>query len=202
MSSLNTVILAAIGYALFLFLIAFLSDRRDRPRWLNSPRGLHLVDLGLLHVLDVLSARSGSAARNGLEFVTIYLGPTLVFIGWWFCPAQTGAHPAGASHHLHRRPDLLALRQEHQSGHAGDDHRGGRHDPLHRLAATGGQHVFHRGQQSRGHRPDRGIQRCPLSHRLLGGRGDGGLHDLFGTRKVGPTNATMVSSPPLPSRRW
>ncbi len=26
----------------------------------------------------------GSAARNGLEFVTIYLGPTLVFIGWWW----------------------------------------------------------------------------------------------------------------------
>ncbi|MEM7438276.1 MAG: ATP-binding protein, partial [Pseudomonadota bacterium] len=26
----------------------------------------------------------GSAARNGLEFITIYLGPTLVFIGWWW----------------------------------------------------------------------------------------------------------------------
>jgi Na+/proline symporter len=25
----------------------------------------------------------GSAARSGLEFVTIYLGPTLVFVGWW-----------------------------------------------------------------------------------------------------------------------
>ena len=25
----------------------------------------------------------GSAARNGLEFATIYLGPTLVFVGWW-----------------------------------------------------------------------------------------------------------------------
>ena len=26
----------------------------------------------------------GSAARNGLEFITIYLGPTLVFVGWWW----------------------------------------------------------------------------------------------------------------------
>ena len=26
----------------------------------------------------------GSAARNGLEFVAIYLGPTLVFVGWWW----------------------------------------------------------------------------------------------------------------------
>jgi Na+/proline symporter/signal transduction histidine kinase len=25
----------------------------------------------------------GYAARSGLEFVTIYLGPTLVFVGWW-----------------------------------------------------------------------------------------------------------------------
>ena len=26
----------------------------------------------------------GNAARSGLEFLTIYLGPTLVFVGWWF----------------------------------------------------------------------------------------------------------------------
>src|SRR5262249_35816968 len=26
----------------------------------------------------------GSAARSGLEFITIYLGPTLVFVGWWY----------------------------------------------------------------------------------------------------------------------
>ncbi len=26
----------------------------------------------------------GYAARSGLEFVTIYLGPTLVFVGWWW----------------------------------------------------------------------------------------------------------------------
>src|SRR5690606_40463919 len=25
----------------------------------------------------------GSAARDGLEFATIYIGPTLVFVGWW-----------------------------------------------------------------------------------------------------------------------
>src|SRR5690606_36554209 len=25
----------------------------------------------------------GSAARGGLEFATIYIGPTLVFVGWW-----------------------------------------------------------------------------------------------------------------------
>src|SRR5690606_21446274 len=26
----------------------------------------------------------GTAARDGLEFAAIYLGPTLVFVGWWF----------------------------------------------------------------------------------------------------------------------
>ena len=26
----------------------------------------------------------GSAARNGLEYIAIYLGPTLVFVGWWW----------------------------------------------------------------------------------------------------------------------
>ena len=26
----------------------------------------------------------GSAVRNGLEFLTIYIGPTLILMGWWF----------------------------------------------------------------------------------------------------------------------
>src|SRR5690606_6584737 len=26
----------------------------------------------------------GTAARNGLEYLTTYLGPTIVFVGWWF----------------------------------------------------------------------------------------------------------------------
>jgi Na+/proline symporter len=36
-----------------------------------------------LHRLDVLRA-VGYAARSGLEFLTIYFGPTLVFVGWWW----------------------------------------------------------------------------------------------------------------------
>ena len=36
----------------------------------------------------------GSAARNGLEFITIYLGPTLVFVGWWWLLQKAGAHRA------------------------------------------------------------------------------------------------------------
>ena len=48
----------------------------------------------------------GTAARNGLEFMAIYMGPTLVFVGWWF---------------LLRK--LLAGRPTRQLDRGGDDPR-------------------------------------------------------------------------------
>jgi len=45
-------------------------------------RGLHPVAVDLLLGLTFYGA-VGYAARSGMEFVTIYLGPTLVMVGWW-----------------------------------------------------------------------------------------------------------------------
>ena len=39
---------------------------------------LSTVRLGLFY------GAVGNAARSGLEYLTIYLGPTLVMIGWWW----------------------------------------------------------------------------------------------------------------------
>jgi hypothetical protein len=58
----------------------------------------------------------GYAARSGLEFMTIYLGPTLVFVGWWVLLTQTGADRAGTSRHLYRGYDFGALWQVKPAG--------------------------------------------------------------------------------------
>ncbi len=86
MLSPKLVLLAALAYVAFLFAVAFFSDRRatkGRPGLLQSPL-IYTLSLSIYCTSWTFYGAVGSAARNGLEFVTIYLGPTLVFVGWWF----------------------------------------------------------------------------------------------------------------------
>jgi len=82
MSSLNIVILAALGYAVVLFLVAFISDRSGRSGWLTSPV-VYTLSISVYCTSWTFYGAVGSAARNGLEFATIYIGPTLVFLGFY-----------------------------------------------------------------------------------------------------------------------
>ena len=50
----------------------------------------------------------GSAARNGLEFITIYLGPTLVFVGWWWLLRKLVR--IGRAHKITSIADLISSR--------------------------------------------------------------------------------------------
>jgi len=84
--SLNTLIAASLGYAVLLFSIAFWAERRakaGRIGWLRSPF-VYTLSISVYCTGWTFYGAVGSAARNGFEFVTIYLGPTLVFIGWWW----------------------------------------------------------------------------------------------------------------------
>ena len=86
MLSLNTLIVASLGYAVLLFAIAFWAERRaqaGRIGWLRSPF-VYTLSISVYCTGWTFYGAVGSAARNGFEFVTIYLGPTLVFIGWWW----------------------------------------------------------------------------------------------------------------------
>ncbi|MDE3122436.1 MAG: sodium:solute symporter [Paracoccaceae bacterium] len=78
-------VLACLIYVGFLFLVAFLVERRaERGRigWLRSPV-VYTLSLSIYCTAWTFYGAVGYAARSGLEFATIYLGPTLVFIGWW-----------------------------------------------------------------------------------------------------------------------
>src|SRR5690606_29564728 len=66
--------------------VAFWVDRRASQgglTWLRSPV-VYTLSISIYCTSWTFYGAVGSAARNGLEFVTIYLGPTLVFVGWWW----------------------------------------------------------------------------------------------------------------------
>lgn len=82
----DVVIAVAIGYVGLLFLIAYVSDRQARNHkaaFLRSPF-IYTLAISVYCTSWTFYGAVGSAARNGLEYLAIYLGPTLVFIGWWF----------------------------------------------------------------------------------------------------------------------
>ncbi len=86
MASFNQLILVCLGYVAFLFLVAFAAERlasRGRGAWLRSPL-VYTLSLSIYCTAWTFYGAVGYAARSGLEFVTIYLGPTLVMIGWWW----------------------------------------------------------------------------------------------------------------------
>jgi Na+/proline symporter/nitrogen-specific signal transduction histidine kinase len=75
-------IVAALGFAALLFLVAFVSDRGERSRWLASPL-VYTLSISIYCTSWTFYGAVGSAARDGFEYLTIYLGPTLVFVGFW-----------------------------------------------------------------------------------------------------------------------
>lgn len=86
MQMLNLLIFVCTAYALLLFVVAFVAERaamRGRGRWLRSPI-VYTLSLSIYCTAWTFYGAVGYAARSGLEFVTIYLGPTIVMIGWWW----------------------------------------------------------------------------------------------------------------------
>ncbi len=78
-------LIVSLAYVALLFAVAFLGDRRarqGRTGWLRSS-GVYTLSISIYCTSWTFYGAVGSAARNGLEFATIYLGPTLVFVGWW-----------------------------------------------------------------------------------------------------------------------
>ncbi|PJF08111.1 sensor histidine kinase [Pseudorhodobacter sp. MZDSW-24AT] len=82
----NILVLSCLAYVIFLFLVAWAAERRaDRGRlgWLQSPL-IYTLSLSIYCTAWTFYGAVGYAARSGLEYLTIYLGPTIVFIGWWW----------------------------------------------------------------------------------------------------------------------
>lgn len=86
MPTLNLLIAACLGYVAFLFVVAFAAERAaalGRGGWLRSPL-VYTLSLSIYCTAWTFYGAVGYAARSGMEYVTIYLGPSLVVIGWWW----------------------------------------------------------------------------------------------------------------------
>jgi Na+/proline symporter/nitrogen-specific signal transduction histidine kinase len=84
--SFNVLVLTCLAYVVFLFLVAFIVERRasrGEMRFLRSPI-VYTLSLSIYCTAWTFYGAVGYAARSGLEFLTIYLGPTLIFVGWWW----------------------------------------------------------------------------------------------------------------------
>ena len=106
----DVLLLVCLSYVAALFAIAFLVDRRasqGRFTWLRSPV-VYTLSISVYCTAWTFYGAVGSAARNGLEFITIYLGPTLVFVGWWFLLRKLVR--IGRAHRITSIADLISSR--------------------------------------------------------------------------------------------
>jgi Na+/proline symporter/signal transduction histidine kinase len=106
----NLLVLACLAYVIFLFSVAFLVERRARTGrlgWLRSSV-VYTLSLSIYCTAWTFYGAVGYAARSGLEFLTIYFGPTLVFIGWWWVLRKLVR--IGRQHRVTSIADLISSR--------------------------------------------------------------------------------------------
>ncbi|MEM9580213.1 MAG: sensor histidine kinase [Pseudomonadota bacterium] len=110
MEQLNLLIGVSLAYVVALFLIAFSAERAARKggaRWLRSP-WVYTLSLSIYCTGWTFYGAVGFAVRSGLEFVTIYLGPTLVMLGWWWIVRKLVR--IGRNHRITSIADLISSR--------------------------------------------------------------------------------------------
>ncbi|MDO5529747.1 MAG: ATP-binding protein [Paracoccus sp. (in: a-proteobacteria)] len=84
--SFDGLVFACLVYVAAMFLIAWAADRaaeRGRTGWTGSPL-VYTLSLSVYCTAWTFYGAVGYADRAGLEFLTIYLGPTIVFAGGWW----------------------------------------------------------------------------------------------------------------------
>ena len=110
MLSSDLLLVVCLAYVAALFVIAFFVDRRarqGRANWLHSPV-IYTLSISVYCTAWTFYGAVGSAARNGFEFITIYLGPTLVFVGWWWLLRKLVR--IGREHRVTSIADLISSR--------------------------------------------------------------------------------------------
>lgn len=110
MLHVNLVVFVCLAYVAILFAVAFAGDRRARRNpsgWLSSPL-VYTLSISIYCTSWTFFGAVGSAATSGLEFATIYLGPTIVFAGWWMFMRKLVT--IGRVHHTTSIADLISAR--------------------------------------------------------------------------------------------
>ena len=97
------------AYAALLVGAAEWAERREaRQRSVAANRWVYSLALGVYATTWTFYGSVGFAARNGLLFLTVYLGPTLCAAGWWWIVRKLVRMKN--AHRVTSLPDVLALR--------------------------------------------------------------------------------------------
>jgi len=110
MASLNLLIAVCLGYVAMLFLVAFAAERaafRGRGAWLRSSL-VYTLSLSIYCTAWTFYGAVGYAARSGMEYLTIYIGPTLVMVGWFWAVRKLVR--IGRSQNITSIADLISSR--------------------------------------------------------------------------------------------
>ena len=90
MLATGAVVIVSLAYLGLLFAIAWFGDRRAKTgRSLIRSPVVYTFSLAVYCTSWTFYGAVGTAARRGIEFITIYTGPTIVFLGWWFLLRKT-----------------------------------------------------------------------------------------------------------------
>ena len=80
------VVLASFAYLCLLFAIAFYGDKRaDEGRSIIANPYIYSLSMAVYATAWTFYGSVGRAAEDGIGFLPIYLGPTLMAVLWWFC---------------------------------------------------------------------------------------------------------------------
>lgn len=83
--SIQMISVITVGYFLILFAVAFFASiRRKQGRSIVTNSTIYSLSLAVYCTSWTYYGSVGRAATSGLDFLTIYLGPTLICFSWWF----------------------------------------------------------------------------------------------------------------------
>ena len=78
------IVAVALGYLGILFAIAYYGDARaDRGRSIIANPYIYSLSLGVYATAWTFYGSVGRAAADGVGFLPIYIGPTLMMALWW-----------------------------------------------------------------------------------------------------------------------
>lgn len=84
-SYFKIVFIITLCYLLLLYIIGYISEKiyLKRPHYLSNPY-IYSLTLAVYCTTWTYYGSVGRAATNGVEFLSIYIGPTLIIFTWWF----------------------------------------------------------------------------------------------------------------------
>ncbi|MFO1305138.1 MAG: hypothetical protein U1F54_15490 [Burkholderiales bacterium] len=138
------IIPVAIAYVGVLFAVAYFGDKRaDAGQSVIANPYIYALSLGVYATAWTFYGSVGRAASDGVGFLPIYIGPTLMMA---LVAGRAQDHP-----HQPRRTASTSLADFVSSRYGksallarpGHDHRGGRHRSLHRAPAEGDLRQLH-----------------------------------------------------------